>query len=498
MQISASPLQETRSPTSADSSTAGRGSFFALIALGTCALLPALLTAFNVLHNPAHTDAAIYGLASISYLAAALSQRVLLPSGTTTASRVRWNLWVGYLLLNAVGLFLSFLDDKDFIHIPADFKHVFISIAYAFAYIVTVNPPRSTAWRRLWLVDALIACVMGVTFFLVYHYGEPAGVYTSLIFAVAIRVILALGSVLALRTADSPAAHRLARFMTVYFILSALMSGLENFPHVWPRLSISPLGDLLYTLPAITIALMPLVLQGRLALNSQTPSLTRALPPAAPVLITCAILLACLPLLHFNVVTGLALLVLAIGLFAAKVALMQTDFEHERTSLLQSNKQLRELAYMDPVTGIPNRRKFLEVAENALQVARRGLEPHWLLLIELENLRSVFASRGRRASEQYLCEFVHLVTPVLDPSHSHFAHIANGEFAILLKRANQQSIESTVQRIHDALYASRINIATGAALATSSGPDSVERWLANAGTLLHRNRAFELHAQAPA
>ena len=467
---------------------------YAQVVLAALTLLAASASAFFILRRPDYSEFTIYGFAALCYIAAALSQAILLPAQGSFNLRVRWYLWVGFLLLNAVGLCLAFLNGKGLVHVPLPLSHTCFSLGYALAYIVTINPPRSSAWRRLWLVDAILACVMGIIFFLVYRTGEPAGVYTSLLFAVAMQAIFAFGSLLSLRTADSSHARDLARYMLVYFILNTLSTAAGNLPHVWTRIPISAASDVTYAIATVGLALTPLFLQARFFQRiAQESSHARPLPPAAPVLITSAILLACLPLLHFNLVTGIALLVVAIGLYTLKVALLQTDFEHERTSLLQSNKQLRELAYIDPVTGIANRRSFMETARDALASARRGFGPCWLILFELDDLRKVFASSGRRAGELYLCDFVQLVRTTLDPSATHFAHISNGEFVLLLDRSNQQSHTEIMQRIQEATRASGIGLSAGSALATSSGPDTVERWLANAGTDLHRARNLEQH-----
>jgi diguanylate cyclase (GGDEF)-like protein len=492
-----SQLPETLVERPHSSLNSDSGRLYALAALGFLALLPAALSAFNVLHNPAHTDLSIYGFASLSFLAAAASQSVLVPPQGNGILRVRWHLWTAFLLLNAIGLLLAFLHGRGLVDFSERIKYLCFSIAYAIAYVITVNPPRSSAWRRLWLVDAMLACVMGVIFFMVYRSGMATGIYTSLLFAVAMQIIFSLGSLLSLRTAETSEAQDLARYMLAYFILSTIVRTMLNLPRIWPRASLLVTADLVCPAAAVGLALVPLILHiPFLRRFMAVPQRTRRLPPAAPVLVTCAILLVCLPLLHLNVITGIALLVVAVTLFALKVALMQTDFEHERTSLLQSNKQLRELAYIDPVTGIANRRKFMEIADDALRMARRGLEPHWLILIELEDLRSVTASGGRRSGELYLCDFVRHVSSTLDTSTTLLAHLASGEFALLMKRANQQTTELAVQRIRDVLQASNVRVATGAALATSSGPDTVERWLANAGTILHRSRGFHHHTPA--
>jgi diguanylate cyclase (GGDEF)-like protein len=74
----------------------------------------------------------------------------------------------------------------------------------------------------------------------------------------------------------------------------------------------------------------------------------------------------------------------------------------QRARLLQKAQQLEELASTDPLTGLFNRRHFLELAEREVKRARRYRRPLAILVLEIEQLPSLAAERGQTVSDAVL------------------------------------------------------------------------------------------------
>lgn len=74
-------------------------------------------------------------------------------------------------------------------------------------------------------------------------------------------------------------------------------------------------------------------------------------------------------------------------------------FENMRERIQQSNSQIRNLAYKDPLTGLPNRRQFSKVLQDNLQ---RSDHKHALLYLDLDHFKHVNDSLGHMAGDELI------------------------------------------------------------------------------------------------
>ena len=70
--------------------------------------------------------------------------------------------------------------------------------------------------------------------------------------------------------------------------------------------------------------------------------------------------------------------------------------------LSQANKQLEEFAYIDPLTGLTNRRWFQEQADNALERCQRHKRSLALILIDLDNFKQINDGLGHSVGDEVL------------------------------------------------------------------------------------------------
>jgi diguanylate cyclase (GGDEF)-like protein len=94
---------------------------------------------------------------------------------------------------------------------------------------------------------------------------------------------------------------------------------------------------------------------------------------------------------------------LATGLAAVVMAFAVLTLAAERTEmqLRQSRHRLRVLAHLDPLTQVPNRRRFTELAGRALQLDRPGASV--LLLFDIDHFKRINDELGHAAGDQALC-----------------------------------------------------------------------------------------------
>jgi diguanylate cyclase (GGDEF)-like protein/PAS domain S-box-containing protein len=92
---------------------------------------------------------------------------------------------------------------------------------------------------------------------------------------------------------------------------------------------------------------------------------------------------------------------------------------------------LRELAQTDPLTGLLNRRCFIERAGAALETAREQRTPVAVLLFDIDHFKPINDTQGHAAGDAMLCHLARLTRQQLR-SDDLFARIGGDEFAVLL------------------------------------------------------------------
>lgn len=77
---------------------------------------------------------------------------------------------------------------------------------------------------------------------------------------------------------------------------------------------------------------------------------------------------------------------------------------HDITDIKRIREQLKELAYQDPLTGMPNRRLFHDLLDQALHQARRNQEKVGVLFLDLDNFKTVNDKLGHDIGDQLLVD----------------------------------------------------------------------------------------------
>src|SRR5690606_11450589 len=74
------------------------------------------------------------------------------------------------------------------------------------------------------------------------------------------------------------------------------------------------------------------------------------------------------------------------------------------TSRKRNEREIEKLAFYDPLTGLPNRRMFMDRMAKAVE--RCLLRQHWgaLLFIDLDNFKTLNDTRGHDVGDEYLTQ----------------------------------------------------------------------------------------------
>ena len=123
----------------------------------------------------------------------------------------------------------------------------------------------------------------------------------------------------------------------------------------------------------------------------------------------------------------------------------------ERTAeLVESHRQLKEIAYHDMLTSLPNRRMFTDVFRTRIKLAGRNRDPFALLLIDLDQFKEINDTFGHDAGDAVLIETAIRLRGAIRESDC-TARLGGDEFAILLTSAHDSAgVAAVCKRIIDA------------------------------------------------
>ena len=119
-----------------------------------------------------------------------------------------------------------------------------------------------------------------------------------------------------------------------------------------------------------------------------------------------------------------------------------------RASELISNAEHR--AQHDPLTGLPNRALFRDMATRFIELCRRERSPLALLFIDLDRFKRVNDERGHEVGDRLLCAVAARLRAAIRGSDV-AARLGGDEFGMLLVHADEQAAARVATKLVDAL-----------------------------------------------
>lgn len=136
------------------------------------------------------------------------------------------------------------------------------------------------------------------------------------------------------------------------------------------------------------------------------------------------------------------------------------------TSVFNHNKQ-RELAYTDALTGIHNRRYFIDKSENQLQICADEGADFSLIIMDIDFFKTINDTYSHTVGDEVLQIFAERVSYVLK-NETLFARYGGEEFVVTLPRVSYENALKIAERIRKNIEAAPFNTSNAEIRVTTS------------------------------
>ncbi|RQQ73149.1 GGDEF domain-containing protein [Burkholderia stagnalis] len=140
--------------------------------------------------------------------------------------------------------------------------------------------------------------------------------------------------------------------------------------------------------------------------------------------------------------------------------------ERALQELQRTNEKLEHMAATDPLTGVANRREFIDRVEAEIARAKRNGAPFSLLALDLDHFKAINDSYGHQAGDQVLQRFVKKCVDAVRPFDG-VARVGGEEFMVLLPQAALETARLIGERIRAAIAGTPFEAGIGKPIAVT-------------------------------
>lgn len=164
--------------------------------------------------------------------------------------------------------------------------------------------------------------------------------------------------------------------------------------------------------------------------------------------------------------------------------------------LKESREALQRLATEDPLTGLFNRRHFLDLAHAEVRRSHRYGRPLAVVMLDLDHFKNVNDSHGHAAGDAVLVEVAKRIGGELR-LNDQLGRLGGEEFALLLPESAEDAAFNVSERVREVIAASPVafgelmipvTVSLGVAVATSTDT-SIEGVLVRADRALYKAKS---------
>ena len=129
--------------------------------------------------------------------------------------------------------------------------------------------------------------------------------------------------------------------------------------------------------------------------------------------------------------------------------------EQENARMKLQISELEEMARHDVLTGLPNRRSFIEAMETRIMRCQRYGDITALLFLDVNGLKTINDAHGHTAGDQLLSRLARLLDDNIRASDM-VARIGGDEFALLLDKLDADQVEAKIKFLTERIASSTL------------------------------------------
>lgn len=164
---------------------------------------------------------------------------------------------------------------------------------------------------------------------------------------------------------------------------------------------------------------------------------------------------------------------------------------HDVTERKALQEEIERLAFHDPLTGLANRRLFMDRLDHALDRQRRSGRNCGVLFLDLDDFKKVNDAHGHGAGDQLLCVVAERLVASVRPADT-VARLGGDEFAMLLEEVDLETSTRLAGRLEAELcqpiqlrQGARVSIRGSIGIAMAEGDISADDILRNADDAMY-------------
>lgn len=177
---------------------------------------------------------------------------------------------------------------------------------------------------------------------------------------------------------------------------------------------------------------------------------------------------------------------------AERNAELAEQLYYAKAELEQKQSELIKLANTDPLTGLNNRRRFLDLGERCVEDAIEQKSAIWLLMLDIDFFKKINDRYGHASGDEVIRDISRILSASAG-STAHCGRLGGEEFAIILPGADKtqacsvaEFIRQTVEKTASHVGGTAINYTTSIGVADwVAGEESIEAALDRADRALY-------------
>ena len=131
--------------------------------------------------------------------------------------------------------------------------------------------------------------------------------------------------------------------------------------------------------------------------------------------------------------------------------------EMEIQTQQKQNVELKEMAYIDPLTGAINRRKFDELSQDELERSNRYKSELSFLMLDIDHFKKINDTYGHDTGDEVLKHFSAICLNMAR-SLDIVARVGGEEFVVMLRETDSMGAFIFAERFREEIFASELNI----------------------------------------